>query len=92
MQAISEIINNILKFSILLLIISFPFLILLFYGCVIVSLLTWLYANVTEQSYDFICDQSEILYKVNQVGKWTATITFLLVASVSILFFIYLLF
>ena len=36
--------------------------------------LTWIFGLVTNQSYNRVCDNSEILFKINQVGKWTLII------------------
>jgi hypothetical protein len=33
--------------------------------------LTWLWGLITGQSYDRVCDNSEIIYRLNQIGKWT---------------------
>jgi len=50
-------------------IISIPILI----GLVLISIsivpLTWLYAQITGKSYSFVCDQSELLYRLNKFGK-----------------------
>lgn len=44
--------------------------------------LTWTWGLLTGQSYDRVCDNSEIVYKLNQLGKWT------LLIGISILFVI----
>lgn len=36
--------------------------------------LTWIWGLLTGQSYDRVCDNSEIVYKLNQLGKWTIAI------------------
>jgi hypothetical protein len=36
--------------------------------------ITWLFGVFTGQSYDRVCDNSEIVYRLNQVGKWTIVI------------------
>jgi hypothetical protein len=36
--------------------------------------LTWLYGIITGQSYERVCDNSEILYQLNRIGKWTIII------------------
>lgn len=33
--------------------------------------ITWLWGLMTGQSYDRVCDNSEIVYRLNQLGKWT---------------------
>ena len=48
--------------------------------------LTWIWGLLTGQSYDRVCDNSEIVYKLNQLGKWTITIGF----AILIVYFIYL--
>lgn len=75
METISEIISSILRLGFFILLISIPLLIALAYGCVVITGFTWIYSLITNQDYYFVCDQSEILYKINQVGKWTATVT-----------------
>lgn len=37
--------------------------------------LTLLFGLVTGQSYDRVCDNSEIIYKLNQFGKWSIIIS-----------------
>ncbi len=36
--------------------------------------LIWFLGLLTGQSYDRVCDNSEIVYKLNQLGKWTIAI------------------
>lgn len=43
-------------------------------GALIVPL-TYIWGLITGQSYDRVCDNSEIVYKLNQVGKWTLLIS-----------------
>lgn len=43
-------------------------------GALIVPL-TYAWGLLTNQSYDRVCDNSEIIYKLNQVGKWTLVIS-----------------
>jgi hypothetical protein len=43
-------------------------------GALIVPL-TYVWGLLTNQSYDRVCDNSEIVYKLNQVGKWTLLIS-----------------
>lgn len=38
---------------------------------VLVVPITWVFALATGQTYDRICDNSEILYRLNQIGKWS---------------------
>jgi len=42
--------------------------------------LTWVYGLISGQSYNRVCDNSEIVYRLNQLGKWT------IVVGISILF------
>ena len=37
--------------------------------------ITWFWGILTGQSYDRVCDNSEIVYKLNQLGKWTIFIS-----------------
>ena len=37
--------------------------------------ITWIFGLFTGQSYDRVCDNSEIVYKLNQVGKWTLLVS-----------------
>lgn len=43
-------------------------------GSLIVPL-TYVWGLITGQSYDRVCDNSEIVYKLNQVCKWTLVIS-----------------
>jgi len=47
--------------------------------------LTWIWGLLTGQSYDRVCDNSEIVYKLNQLGKWTIVIGL----SLLLVYFIY---
>jgi hypothetical protein len=33
--------------------------------------LTWIWGLLTGQSYDRVCDNSELIWRLNQIGKWT---------------------
>jgi hypothetical protein len=50
----------------------------LFIAIALVSILivplTWLYAKLSGQSYNFTIDQSNILYKLNNFGQWSLLI------------------
>lgn len=73
--------NNIPSFSkaLSLLVILVILLIIFFSGLFItialigasVVPLTWIWGLLTGQSYDRVCDNSEIIYRLNQIGKWT---------------------
>jgi len=36
--------------------------------------LTWIWGIFTNQSYDRVCDNSQFIYQLNQIGKWTIVI------------------
>ena len=36
--------------------------------------LTWMWGLITGQSYDRVCDNSEIIYRLNKIGQWTIVI------------------
>ena len=46
--------------------------------------LTFIWGLLTGQSYARVCDNSEILYRLNQVGKWTLVV----VIGLAIIFWI----
>ena len=56
-------------------------------GALIVPL-TALYGVATDQSYARVCDNSEILYRLNQIGKFTLVIGLALFVFFIILHFI----
>lgn len=69
-----ESIKNIIGIIFLLLVVA-----LLLGGSIFLSLaasaalivpLTYIWGLITGQSYDRVCDNSEIVYRVNQWGKW----------------------
>jgi len=47
--------------------------------------ITWIFAKISGQSYDRVCDNSQIVYKLNQVGKWTLVIG----SSITIIYFLF---
>ena len=47
--------------------------------------LTWLYAKLVGRSYNFIIDQSDMLYKLNKFGQWSLLIG----GSLTALYFIF---
>ena len=73
--------NNIPPFgkALSLLVLVVILLILLFSGLFVtialigasVVPLTWIWGILTGQSYERVCDNSEIVYRLNQIGKWT---------------------
>lgn len=36
---------------------------------------TWVYSLFSGQTYDRVCDNSEIVYQLNNIGKWVSVIT-----------------
>jgi len=48
--------------------------------------ITWLWGLMTGQSYDRVCDNSEIVYRLNQLGKWTIFIAIAL-SFIGLIFF-----
>jgi len=76
--------NKSLSFVVLLIALFFLIFSGLFLAVAICSAavvpLTWFWGLLTGQSYDRVCDNSEIVYKLNQLGKWT------IFAGVAILF------
>lgn len=52
---------------------GFVFLTLAIVGALIVPL-TYIWGLITDQSYDRVCDNSEFIYRLNQIGKWTLVI------------------
>ena len=75
-----------LLFIILLLLVVF---INIFVALAVVSMLivplTWLYAKLVGRSYNFIIDQSDMLYKLNKFGQWSLLIG----GSLTALYFIF---
>ena len=76
--------NNIPNFSkaLSLLVIFVIILFLLFSGLFVavavlsaaIVPLTRIWGLLTGQTYDRVCDNSEVVYKLNQIGKWTIVI------------------
>lgn len=66
-KTISKILGLVIFFTIFVL---FPIAIgICILGALIVPI-TWLYGFFTDQSYARICDNSEMLYRLNQIGKY----------------------
>jgi hypothetical protein len=84
---------------ILLLSIIFLFFSLVgFLGAIIISILilsvlvvpvTFIWSKITGESYDRVCDNSEIVYQLNRVGKWSivALTGFLIISGIYMLIF-----
>lgn len=70
--------RNLLNFIILLLIIVIVVFFPIFFSLAFLSMLivpaTWIYAQLSGQSYHFVIDQSNILYKLNIFGQWSLII------------------
>ena len=71
-------------------ILSLTVILLVFFGTVFVAVailsalivpLTWGWGLATGQSYERVCDNSEIVYQLNQFGKWTLIIGVALLLS-----------
>lgn len=56
--------------TILLSLFLFIFLPLAILSMLVVPL-TFIYAKLTDRSYNFICDQSSMLYRLNNLGQWS---------------------
>jgi hypothetical protein len=89
METISELISRIINIGIWLLILMIPIIIILSFACMIVTGFTYLYSIVTKDDYDFICDQSQILYTINRIGKVSATISGLFILGILSLILIF---
>ena len=64
-------------------VISLGLCIMVLFGISLISLaivsalvvpLTWIWGIFTNQSYDRVCDNSQFIYQLNQIGKWTIVI------------------
>jgi len=70
--------RTLLNFIILLLIFGIVVFFPIFFSLALVSMLivpaTWVYAQLTGQSYNFVIDQSNMLYKLNIFGQWAIVI------------------
>ena len=70
--------KNYMSFFLLLLI-----LLVIFGGVILIAVslvaalivpLTYVWGLITDQSYDRVCDNSEIIYRLNQIGKWSLVV------------------
>ena len=70
--------RTLLNFIILLLIVGIVVFFPIFFSLALVSMLivpaTWVYAQISGQSYNFVIDQSDMLYKLNIFGQWSLVI------------------
>ena len=67
-----------INFIILLLIVGivvfFPIFLSLAFLSMLIVPITWAYSQLTGQSYHFVIDQSDMLYKLNIFGQWALLI------------------
>lgn len=81
--------NGALSLLVILVILTLIFGLTLFLSIAALSAvivpLTFIFGLCTGQSYDRVCDNSEIVYKLNQLGKWSLVA----LAAVGILYLAY---
>jgi hypothetical protein len=74
----------VLLFILIILAFSGLFITIALIGASVVPL-TWIWGLLTGQSYERVCDNSEIIYRLNQIGKWTLLVLIaLLIIKVAI--------
>lgn len=56
--------------------IAFAYAVVILAMSILVVPATWIFGLVTGQSYDRVCDNSEIVYQLNRIGKWTILFSF----------------
>ncbi len=56
--------------------IAFAYAVVILAMSILVVPVTWIFGLVTGQSYDRVCDNSEIVYQLNRIGKWTILFSF----------------
>jgi hypothetical protein len=61
-------------FFLLLLFVAFKIFLALAIVSMLIVPLTWIYAKIVGQSYNFTIDQSNMLYKLNKFGQWSLLI------------------
>jgi len=70
--------RSLINFIILLLIVGivvfFPIFLSLAFLSMLIVPITWAYSQLTGQSYHFVIDQSDMLYKLNIFGQWALLI------------------
>ena len=74
MNNLSNMISSIIGFLLILLILFSWFFFAIAIVAALVVPLTWIYAQITDRSYDSVCDTSDLIYRLNQIGKWTIVI------------------
>ena len=67
-------ITYLLFFFLLLLALAIKVFIALAVVSMLIVPLTWIYAKLAGQSYNFTIDQSNMLYKLNKFGQWALLI------------------
>jgi hypothetical protein len=68
------IISFLVFFFLLLLFVAFKIFLALVIVSMLIVPLTWGYAKLAGQSYNFTIDQSNMLYKLNKFGQWSLLI------------------
>jgi hypothetical protein len=68
------IISYLVFFFLLLLFVAFKIFLALAIVSMLIVPLTWGYAKLAGQSYNFTIDQSNMLYKLNKFGQWSLLI------------------
>lgn len=68
------IISYLVFFFLLLLFVAFKIFLALVIVSMLIVPLTWIYAKIVNQSYNFTIDQSNMLYKLNKFGQWSLLI------------------
>lgn len=67
--------NTLIRFLLLFLVVICFLAINILVGVAILSMLivplTYLYSLISKQSYSFVIDQSNMLYKLNKFGQWS---------------------
>jgi hypothetical protein len=75
METINRVLSTLGFFAFTLLLLAANVL----FGIYIISLmivpLTWFWAKVKDQSYESLCDTSNMLYKLNKFGQWAWLLT-----------------
>jgi len=66
--------RSLINFIILLLIVGivvfFPIFLSIAFLSMLIVPITWAYSQLTGQTYHFVIDQSDMLYKLNIFGQW----------------------
>jgi len=74
MNNLSNTISSLIGFILILLILFSSFFVAIAIVAAMIVPLTWIWGLITDQSYDRVCDNSEFIYRLNQIGKWTLLI------------------